>query len=191
MPYGEQAVIRDAVARAICASYGCEWDKQAENGSGLGSHNPLLPARDDFREMATDAIAAHLSALEAAGYEIKEKMCPFGFRKECGRRGGSYSCSQCESSEATAGRPEAMTRVGLMLRTPSGGVYSTAEDVARDREKAFKKFGVHGAQFCEPHGFWLSLFDEFLLGGRLIEVYAPDPKEKRECLHLINQIGFS
>lgn len=67
-----------------------------------------------------------------------------------------------------------MNRIGLMLRVPS---LDLGFNATANREKAFRKFGVRDAMFREPHGFWLSLLDEFILSGRLIEVYAPDPKE--------------
>ena len=52
-----ETTLIDRVAVAICESYGNEWDDSLDDSRGAPSNHPGLPGKDDWREMAKEAIA--------------------------------------------------------------------------------------------------------------------------------------
>lgn len=83
----QQAAIRAEVAEAV--------------------HGAIHYDDEDSIGVADAAIAAYLKALEAAGYELREKPCRYGSPTACGRRGGPYGCPDCipELAAAAKARP--------------------------------------------------------------------------------------
>lgn len=57
----------ERMARAMCSTYGDNFDEQPESGEGLHPYNPGLPSRSDWRRIARAALAAAREPSDAMG----------------------------------------------------------------------------------------------------------------------------